>query len=221
MMSLTLTKRARRSRGPVRGDYIPRVIEFLNREDLRRDAQKFHREFKADIEQAMRPPRNAGLQKLQDRINKAGLKRELMIDPLDKPTVRGMPGESVLDFRDEKFIVQEWTGGQGFKKDLYWDLDMALQTGEFTTLKKCRWCSKFFASYRRGVFSCSAKCNTKFHNDQGKKTKYFKKNYRDKKQEKLNIARELRGKPLDVIMKKSGLTKLALIREGIVEEQQE
>jgi len=199
--------------------HIPHVVAFLNRTDLKGDTGEFQREFKADIEATMQRPRSAGLQKLEDRINKAGLKRELMIDSFDNPTLRKWPGETVLDFGDEKFVVQELFGGKGFKRDLYWYLDAALRTGEFATLKKCRQCLKFFASYRRGAFACSPKCNTKFHNTQGKKTGYFTDHYQREKNRKLKVARSLKGKPPEVIMKRSGLTKLALIRAGIVEEE--
>lgn len=200
-------------------DHIHHVVEFLNRTDLKGNAQKFQREFKADIEAAMRRPRHAGLQKLEDRINRAGLKRELSIDSFDNPTLRNWPDEMVLDFGDEKFRVQELVGGEDFKKDLYCYLDAALRTGEFATLKKCRQCPNFFASYRRGAFACSLKCNTKFHNKQGRKTGYFTDRYQQEKNRKLDVAHNLKGKPLDFIMKRSGLTKLALIRAGIVAEE--
>lgn len=203
-------------------DNIQEVIKFLNQRDLRGDAQKFHGKFKSDIETAMRAPRESGLRRLADQIEKAKLDRVLFIDSFDNPRIPNWLGESVLDFGDEKFIIKELIGGEGFKKNLYWSLNDALRTGEFAALKKCRWrpCSKFFASYRRGAFACSPECNTKFHNSQGRKTGYFADRYQQEKDRKLEIARKLKGKPLDVIMKRSRLTKLALIRAGILEEQE-
>jgi hypothetical protein len=200
-------------------DHIHHVVAFLNRTDLKGDRREFQREFKADIEAAMRRPRHAGLQKLEDRINGARLRRKLWIDSFDNPTVGNWPWESVLDFGDEKFRVQDHIGGKGFKKDLYWYLNDALRTGEFAALKKCRQCPNFFASYRRGAFACGPKCNTKFHNKQGRKTGYFTDRYQKEKNRKLKVARSLKGKPLDVIMKRSGLTKWGLIRAGIVAEE--
>jgi hypothetical protein len=198
--------------------YVQRVIEFLNRKDLKGNAQKFHREFKADIEAAMRLPRNAGLQKLEDRINEAKLERVLMIDPLDKAPIRGMPGELVMDFGDEKFIFQEHVGGQGFKKVLYWHLYWTLWQGEFVMLKKCRQCSQFFASYRRDAQACSPKCNSEYHNAKYQREDKFMKAYFMRKKNKLKEAEKLRdsGKSRLEIIKQTRLTELALIRAEIL-----
>jgi hypothetical protein len=208
---------------------IQTVVEFLNRRDLKGNALEFQREFKADIEAAMKRPRHAGLNKLTERIHKARMEYALWVDSFDNPTLRNWPVESVLDFGDEKFIVQHHIGGLGLKKDLYYYLYWALWTGEFALLKKCvaplrkgDQCSKFFASRYRNATACSQRCYTRLHNAQNLKDGYFKKNYQAKKKEKLNIARTLakQNQSLDVIMEKSGLTKLALIKAGIIEEQE-
>lgn len=205
--------------------FLNHLIEFLNRKDLKGgDAQKFHREFKADIEAAMQPPRHAGLQKLEARIYKAGLTWGVIIDPFEKPLFGNWPMETVLDFGDEKFRVQDHVGGGGsksFKGVLYHHLYWAIREGEFPMLKKCRTCSKFFASHRRDALACSPKCNQRFHVSKLRERGYYAQNYKTAKKVKLANARKLKGKPLDVIMRESGLTRLALIRAKIVDEEEQ
>jgi hypothetical protein len=211
--------------------YVQYVVAFLNRRDLKRDRLKFQQGFKADIEAAIKPPRAAGLQRLEKRINSAGLEYVLMLDPLNKAAIRGMPGELVLDFGDEKFVFQEHLGGQDFKRDLYWHLYWALRLGQFSTLKKCEAerlggrgerCPNFFASNYRKARACSQTCYSRLHNAENLKNDYFQKNYLAKKKERLNKASSLRekGEALDVIMEETKLTKLALIRAGIIDEQE-
>jgi hypothetical protein len=231
-MSSILTKQGKRQRRAVRDLWY--VIDFLNRKDfddpgspwsyvpgakVKKRVKKFQRKVRAEVEAALQAPRQQGLRSLADEIEKMKLWRVLNIDPLARSDSR--LGSYVLDFGDERFSVEELIGGDNtLEAAVYHYLDIALRTARFTLLKKCRQCSKFFASYRREVFACSPECNTKYHNAQGKKTGYFTSRYQKEKNRKLAVARKLKGKPLDVIMKKSGLTKLALIRTGIVEEQE-
>jgi hypothetical protein len=125
----------------------------------------------------------------------------------------------VLDFGDEKFVVREELYFYGGHQELYWFIRVALKTGEFSAIKKCRQCSKFFASYRRGARACSPKCNSEYHNNEGRRQGYFRTNYLLKKKKKLAEARkakrEKESRP--EIIRKSGLTELALIRAGILE----
>jgi hypothetical protein len=237
MTSSILKKPGKRQSGAVRDLWY--ALDFLNRKDFSEPGspwthlfrgqklgpanvkrlKNLQRKVRAEVEAALRVPREAGLRKLADEIEKTKLWRVLNVDPMARSSYR--PGSSVLDFGDEMFRVEELFGGDNTPEaGVYHYFDQALRTGKFALLKKCRQCSKFFTSHRRSVFACSPGCNTAFHNTRGQETGYFRTRYEQEKKRKLAVARKLKGNPLDVIMKKSGLTKLALKRAGIVEEQE-
>ena len=174
-------------------------------------AEEFQRKVKSEVEAALRPPREAGLRKLADEIEKLKLWRILEISRAR--------GNSTLDFGDEKFDVEELVGSEqsSLEAAIYDVLAVALRTGNFALLKKCRQCSNFFLSYRRKAFACSPKCNSEYHNVEGRKKGYFRTKYLEHKNAKVKTARGMRDDkfPLPKIMRKTGLTKLALIRAGI------
>ena len=180
-------------------------------------AEEFQRKVRLEVETALQPPREAGLRKLVDEIEKLKLLRIFEIS-------RG--GNSVLNFGDEKFAVEELVGSEqsSLEAAIYLMLAVALRTGGFALLKKCRQCSNFFLSYRRKALACSPKCNSEYHNVEGRKKGYFRTKYLEHKNAKEEKARRMRDDKFSLpeIMRKTGLTKLALIRAGIeVEEEQE
>jgi hypothetical protein len=122
----------------------------------------------------------------------------------------------------EWFIVADipkLTGPQRKRHGVYWLLDKALRSGEFSQVKRCRQCSKFFASYRRKADACSPQCNRDYQNAEYQAKGKFMKRYRVRRTEALQRAQRLRdqGKDIEFIMKKTDLTKLALIRGGVYE----
>jgi hypothetical protein len=218
------------------------VIDFLNRKDfegpnspwavyisgdernrsrLKKRIENFQRELRKEVEAALQPPRQAGLRKLAEKVEKLQTHRSIVVELLARSS-RVPIDFPVLDFGDEKFIVDELIAARGntCESAVYSYIDDALRTGRFAWLKKCRQCSKFFASYRRGAFACGPKCNAEFHNAEARSRGYFQTYYQQQKNRRLALARRLAraNTPVNVIAERTGLTKLALRREGILEE---
>ena len=197
---------------------------FYSRErkpGLSKKAKRLQAVLRRDIEAILqRQTREAGLDRLARKVERIEFAHARLVERWP-PYIMVDVGASVLNFRDgEKFVWQQSVGGQALELWLYRYLDMALWTGEFTQLRICRQCSKFFTSYRRDAQACGPECNQEYHNSKGQKSGYFRRNYKQKKRKKLNEARRLLRKKkmtLDEIMEKTRLTKLALIREGILE----
>jgi hypothetical protein len=107
--------------------------------------------------------------------------------------------------------------GERNRRMAYWLLDQTLLPGGgFSQVRRCRQCSKFFTSYRRKVEACSPGCNSDYHNAEYQRKGKFMLAYFLRKKKKLIEARKLwkEKTPLDQIMDKTGLTRLALIRAG-------
>lgn len=215
------------------------VIDFLNRKDfeepkspwavfisgdernrsrLKKRIENIQREVRKEVEAALQPPRQAGLRKLAEKVEKMQTHRSLVVEPLARPVPVDFP---VLDFGDEKFLFDELIAHESTcQSAVYSYIYDTLRTGRFAWLKKCRQCSKFFASFRRGAFACGPKCNAEFHNAEARRRGYFKTYYQQQKDRKLALARRLAeaNTPINRITERTGLTKLALRREGILEE---
>ena len=104
---------------------------------------------------------------------------------------------------------------------IYLALDQTLQSGNFSQVRICRQCSKFFTSYRRDAQACSPKCNSEYHNEKYQREGKFMDAYRKRKKKRLREIKKLRDSGesrLEIIeqAKRLGLTELALIRKGVL-----
>jgi hypothetical protein len=62
------------------------------------------------------------------------------------------------------FIVADVPHLAGKRQTVYWLLDQALVSGAFAQIRRCRSCSKFFATTRSDKASCSPQCTVKYQN---------------------------------------------------------
>jgi hypothetical protein len=208
--------------------YIDILIAFLNSESpwealafSRRENKSFHAKTKIfqyklrhEISDALTPPRTAALKRLVHELERTDVAAWLDFD------VAGSNDEgNLLDFGDEKLRVFKKWKSKTPEQEIYSYLYLAIESGEFSLIKKCRQCPKFFVSYRHDARACSPKCNRDYHNDERKRSGYFRDKYDATKELKLKKARSLKSKktPRFQIIEKSGLTEKMLIREGILE----
>jgi hypothetical protein len=217
------------------GKYEPALIANLNNRD------PDHDELRADVQRLLKlPPIPAkGISRAEYWLRVVLRKIEgfqfsharRTIVPLSQYNkARWQPGvkQNYLRVGREWFVVRDVpdiTGGTAAERKrqtIYWVLDQALKSGEFSKVQRCRnpRCLKFFMSNRRKPGSCSKKCNQEFYNRKYQDKGDFMKQYYERKNLAIKRAMNLRDQKKDIefIMASTGLTKLALIRGKVFDE---
>jgi hypothetical protein len=130
-----------------------------------------------------------------------------------------VPTGSRLRLGDQWFIFAEvpdmWNAG---KRGVgYFLLDRTLRSGEFSYVRRCRVCGKFFLSFREKAYACDAKCNRVYQNRRYQAEGKFMDSYRKRKENELKKARRLKreGKGIDYVVEHTDVTRLALIKANI------
>jgi hypothetical protein len=211
------------------------LISNLNTDDPAFD------ELRADVQRLLEPPpiptrmrsewsspRAYWLRVILNKIQGMGFNQSRRtIVPLSEYHGAGwlpLPSESRNRLRlgEEWFIVADVpifhrSRQQRKRQMVYWLLDQALKSGEFSQVRRCRTCSEFFASYRRDAQACSPDCNHEYHNQEYQRKGKFMDSYFKRKNQKLKKAKRLKkeGKDIEFIIDKTDLTRLALIRHKI------
>lgn len=88
-----------------------------------------------------------------------------------------------LRIGDEQFVVLDEPSMDGTRAYAYWYLDKILRSGEFSMLRRCRSCSRYFSAQRAKKQCCRRDCNTAYQNSYRLRSGYFK-DLRKKKKER-------------------------------------
>ena len=107
---------------------------------------------------------------------------------------------------------------QSLEEVSYWDLFSALRSGEFSRLRKCLRCSKFFAPKDLKRIFCSDRCKDEYHNEQRQKKGYFTEVWQKRRNRALLKAKRLlkEGISLKRVCKETKLTPGILRRSGLI-----
>jgi hypothetical protein len=116
-----------------------------------------------------------------------------------------------------KFFTVEGPRAWSFKEIFYWLLFNTLRSGEFSRLRKCLRCPKFFVAKDLKRKFCSDRCKDEYHGERRKEEGYFTKLWRGKRKTALVKAKVLlkKGVPLGQVCKKTKLTPGILRRNGL------
>jgi hypothetical protein len=102
----------------------------------------------------------------------------------------------------------------------YWLLDQTLRSGEFSQVRRCRSCPKYFVTTRSDRVSCGPECNVKYQNaqrqssDDGKLDYFTQKRWEQRKsdvEKAMKLERE--GKTPAEIKRLTGLSERVLRKE--------
>jgi hypothetical protein len=94
--------------------------------------------------------------------------------------------KGVLRLGVEKFWVGDYPGMDGTRDHAYWALYETLRSGDFSMLRRCPSCRKYFVTQRTIQQCCSRSCNTEYQN---KRTGPIRtRNYRARKAERAKSA---------------------------------
>jgi hypothetical protein len=117
---------------------------------------------------------------------------------------------------DEVFIYcdRPRITGRASKRQLaYWLLDQTLKSGDFSQVRRCRSCPKYFATTRIDRVSCGPECNVKYQNQQRQRSDngqldYFTQKRWEQREKKFNRALELKqeGRSPAEIQRTTGLS---------------
>ena len=88
-----------------------------------------------------------------------------------------------LRIGDEQFVVLDEPNMDGTRAYAYWYLDRTLRSGDFSMLRRCRSCSRYFFTQRTKKQCCSRYCNTAYQNSYRLNSGYFN-DLRKKKKER-------------------------------------
>jgi len=117
-----------------------------------------------------------------------------------------------------EFFTFESPAAWSFEEISYWLLFNVLRNGEFSRLRKCPKCPKFFVAKDLKRRFCSDRCKDEHHGERRKEEGYFTKLWRKKRSDALSRAKGLlkRGEPLEQVCKKTKLTPRILRRNGLI-----
>jgi hypothetical protein len=115
-----------------------------------------------------------------------------------------------------KLFTFESPEAYSFEKIFYWLLFNAFRNGEFSRLRKCLRCPKFFVPKDLKQKFCSNRCKDKHHNERRKKEGYSTKLWQDKRKRALIRAKDLlkKGVTLGRVCEQTKLTPRILRRNG-------
>jgi hypothetical protein len=133
-------------------------------------------------------------------------------------------GGNVLRLGDEWFIVGDYPGIRGHRRErkrqtVYWLLDQALRSGEFSQVRRCGSCPRYFATTRSDRLSCSPECNVKRQNanrqsSDGRLDKYTTARWEHREDMFKKAQRmEKQGRTFSDIKEETGLTQRVFRRE--------
>lgn len=208
----------------------PALIANLNNGD------PVHDELRADVQRLLEPPpiparvrskwsspRVYWLRVILNKIEEMGFNQNRRtIVPLSKYHGPGwLPTESHNRLRlgNEWFIVADVPHLAGKRQTIYWVLDEALKSGEFSQVRRCRWCGRYFTTTRSDRLTCNPKCNVKRQNAKRQSTEDRLDEYTEARwehREKMfKDAKELKAKgcSFQEIKKKTGLSERVFRKE--------
>lgn len=204
-----------------------RLADFLNAKLKRNDLCNFDNEIQDEIRTLLTPvvspvsPSHVdqcgrSLETLVRRINRLDFKFRWESFPAGHLRHRG----KVLKVGQTSWVVEERLAvADPSGRDIYADIASFLVSGEFSRLRLCPYCQKFFVAKQLRQKFCTHRCKDKFHNKQRLESGYFRENRHKKRKPKLKRACTLlrEGKPMEDVVKETGLSLRILRRAGLVD----
>jgi hypothetical protein len=202
---------------------VRELIKFLNDDDpvfdeLRTDVQRLLDP--PPRERAGRSPHELWLRVIVKKIRGMKLNERRMVMPLPIPPLN----RNVLRLGNEWFLIADAPHIRGNRRErirqiAYWILDQALRSGDFSQVKCCGACRRYFAATRKDRLSCSPECNVRRQNAKrqsadGKLDKYTKARW-EQREAMFKKAQRLRneGKTPKEIKNQTGLSERVFLRE--------
>ena len=148
------------------------------------------------------------------------LNERRMVMPLPIPPLN----RNVLRLGNEWFLIADAPHLRGNRRErirqiAYWVLDQTLRSGDFSQVKCCGACRRYFAATRKDRLSCSPECNVRRQNAKrqsadGKLDPYTQARW-EQREKDVKLALELReqGKSPAEIKRRTGLSERVLQKE--------
>lgn len=161
------------------------------------------------------------------RLNELKLEMGWQSDAVTQDFKRFNPSQAIVNIRWDDGTVGRWATiswpiTKTPKDHFYAILGKALETGDLTRLKVCRWCKKYIVAVkdRKLDFCPGTTCKDSFHNHEKGDTGYHKERRRKRREQQLQDARKLvkTGAPFAKITAATGLPQRAI--ERLLEEDQ-
>jgi len=92
---------------------------------------------------------------------------------VDKPPSRKGPGRYAVRINGENFLITDHPESEDVRAEGYLLVYELLRSGEFSLLRRCLVCSKYFAARRANKQCCSRDCNVKYQNRRRADEDYF------------------------------------------------
>jgi len=104
------------------------------------------------------------------------------------------------------------------REQLYWTVITAIENGSLATIARCPSCGKWRLRSNNKRRFCNDTCRYRFFNSEPGRNDRVKKWRKERKKQRINLACKLRDqhRPLQQILKETGLSRLALDREGVI-----